>query len=132
MLTCNILIVDDDADDRDILLDSFRQIGVEHVHSVASADAAISFLQAIADDENLPKLIITDLNMPGISGHELLLALKGMRRYQYIPVIVCSTSSSPREAENCLASGARDYITKPNALTDYVTISHKMRTLALS
>lgn len=132
MLSYNILIVDDDPDDRDILLDSFQQIGVEQVHSVASADAAISFLQAIVDDRNLPKLIITDLNMPGISGHELLRALKGMRRYQHIPVIVCSTSASPLEAETCLASGAKDYITKPSAITEYVAITHKMRTLALS
>ena len=129
MRTCNILIVDDDPDDRDILIETFHQIGVEHIHGVTSADAAIVFLQEIADDRKLPKLIITDLNMPGISGYELLRALKEMHRYQHIPVVVCSTSSAVHEAESCLASGAKDYITKPSAISDYLQITLQMRTL---
>jgi CheY-like chemotaxis protein len=132
MRTCNILVVDDDPDDRDILTETFQQIGVERIYGVATAEAAIVFLQEIADDRDLPKLIITDLNMPGISGYELLRALKEMHRYQHIPVIVCSTSSAVYEAENCLASGAKDYITKPSAISDYLHITHKMSRLVLA
>jgi len=129
MPACKVLVVDDDADDRDILIETFQQIGVARVEGVDSAEAAIAFLQAIPADQDLPKLIITDLNMPGISGSELLCGLKQMSRYQHIPVIVCSTSSSPKEMENCLASGATDYVTKPSAVSDYVQITHRLNTL---
>lgn len=132
MLTCKILVVDDDPDDRDLLVETFTRIGIEQVLGVKSAEEAISFLQSITDNKNLPELIVTDLNMPGISGHELLRALKEMQRYQHIPVIVCSTSSSGNEVEKCLRSGARDYITKPASVSGYINITKKMSTLVLS
>jgi CheY-like chemotaxis protein len=127
MLTCKILIVDSDG--RDILMESFHQISVEQVHGVGSAEVAIGLLRAITDDEDLPKLIITNLDMPTISGHELLRVLKELLRYRHIPVIVSSTSTSASEAENCLESGARDYITKPSALAEYISIAQKMKRL---
>ena len=65
MSPCKILIVDDDPDDREILIDTFQQIGLNLVQGVSSAETALAYLQAIEEDEELPKLIITDLNMPG-------------------------------------------------------------------
>jgi CheY-like chemotaxis protein len=133
MLTCKILIVDDDSDDLEILVETFNKVGVERALGVSSAEEAISFLQSITNDEDLPELIVTDLNMPGINGHELLRALKEMSRYQHIPVVVvCSTSDSIHEMERCLRSGARDYLTKPNSLAGYLNITRKMCSLALT
>lgn len=132
MRTCNILIVDDDSDDRDIFLETFQQIGVENVYGVASAEAAIVFLQKITEDKDLPKLIITDVNMPSVNGLELLRVLKQIKRYQQIPIIVCSTSSAHHHAEACLAAGATDYITKPSTMSGYLTITRQLRTLVLA
>jgi len=132
MTTCKILIVDDDEDDREILTEAFQEFGLERVHGVESAEKALAYLQAVVNDEDLPKLIITDLNMPGITGQELLNALKGMRRYKHIPVIVCSTSSSPLDIERCLAAGAKYYVTKPSEMTGYVDITQKLSSMVLS
>jgi CheY-like chemotaxis protein len=65
----------------------------------------------LADD--LPRLIITDLNMQVITGFKLLQDLNGMKRYQYIDVFVYSLSRLGSHTNMCLASGTRDYITKP-------------------
>jgi CheY-like chemotaxis protein len=130
MLTCKILIVDDDSDDREFFTDTFHKIGMWRIHAVSSARDAIAFLESIYSDEDLPRLIVTDLNMPRISGIELLETLKEMLRYSLIPVIVCTTSSSVYEAKRCLASGASEYITKPSALKDYEALTQKMCRLA--
>lgn len=131
MLPYKILIVDDDADDREFYTDTFHKIGVEQVLAVASAWEAIAFLDSVQNDSILPRLIVTDLNMPRVSGVQLLRALKTMPRYCQIPVIVCTTSNSVHDAEQCMTSGAAEYITKPITVIDYEVMTHKMSRLAL-
>ena len=128
MLTCRILIVDDDSDDIDLLLSSFHEIGVKEVHGVHSMPEAIKFLQFLGDLNALPKIIITDLNMPGQNGFELLKFLKNTTLYKQIPVIVFSTSISCKEIETSLALGALDYIPKPVLLEDYIDFASKINT----
>jgi CheY-like chemotaxis protein len=132
MFTCKILIVDDDPDDREILIDTLKESGVQQVYGVGSAQEAFAFLQGIKEEQYLPKLIVTDLNMPGINGQELLNALKEMSRYRHIPVIVCSTSSSPVDMKNCLSSGAKDYLTKPTEFAGYLNLTQKLSAVVLS
>ncbi|RYY98772.1 MAG: response regulator [Chitinophagaceae bacterium] len=129
---CPILIIDDDPDDREFLIDSFRQTGVEGIVGVASAEAAFAFLQQIPDGHDLPRLIVTDLNMPGINGYEFLRALKQIQRYRHIPVIVCSTSSMPTDAQAARASGAEAFITKPATFSEYVHVTQQMCSMALA
>ena len=126
MLTCRILIVDDDPDDIDLLRSSFHEIGVKEVQGVHSMLKTIEFLQSIDDLNDLPKIIITDLNMPGQNGYELLKFLKNNTRYKHIPVIVFSTSISCKEIETSMALGALDYISKPVLLEDYIDFAFKM------
>ncbi|HYH15705.1 MAG TPA: response regulator, partial [Flavisolibacter sp.] len=87
-----ILVVDDDSDDREIMNEAFQMQGSSDHLILASAAEVFTYLQLVENDEDLPRLIITDLNMPGISGYELLQALKGMQRYKHIDVFVYSTS----------------------------------------
>ena len=126
MVTCQILIVDDDPDDIDILRTSFSEIGVKEVDGVESMRGAIAFLQSIADPNNLPKIIITDLNMPGQNGYDLLKCLKASAQFQHIPVIVFSTSLSNKEKEVSLSLGALDYIPKPILVEDYTDVAIKI------
>ncbi len=127
MLTCRILIVDNDPDDIDLLRSSLYEIGVKEVHGVHSMQKAIEFLQSITDPYNLPLLIITDLNMPRQNGHELLSHLKSTLRYSHIPVIILSTSGSAKETEKSISLGAQAYFIKPNSIKDYIILAEKLR-----
>ena len=126
MITYTILIVDDDPDDIEILRSAFHEIGAREIQGVLSMPQALDHLQSIEDINDLPKLIITDLNMPGQNGYELLRFLKASPRYRHIPVIVCSTSVSCKEKETSLSLGAIDYIPKPVLVVDYKNLAAKM------
>jgi CheY-like chemotaxis protein len=123
-----VLIVDDDPDDREIMNEAFLMHGSTHHLILTSAQEVFLYLQEIKNDADLPQLIITDLNMPGITGFELLQALKGMQRYKHIDVFVYSTSSMGSHIDLCLALGAKDYITKPSAITGYHELVKRITT----
>ena len=127
MTHCKILIVDDDPDDREIISSVFLTTGITDFLLVSSARDAITYLQSVQNEERLPKLIITDLNMPGINGNELLQSLKTMQRFQHIPVIVYSTSNIKDEINKSLMQGASEYITKPSAMSGYFEFSKRVK-----
>jgi DNA-binding response OmpR family regulator len=62
---------------------------------------------------NLPDIIITDLNIPEISGLELLKQIKSSGLFSAIPVLILSGEESTEVRINCLESGADDFIVKP-------------------
>ena len=117
-----ILIIDDDLDDVEILADVFKSTGVESVHYVHSAMEAFMYLEA-QPEEHLPKLIVTDLYIPGITGQEFLTDLKKMDRYRHIHVVVLSSIKSPSEIEKYRQLGASDYIQKPSSYKEYLEVA---------
>lgn len=120
-----ILIIDDDHDDVEILSDVFKSTGVESVHYVHSAMEAFIYLQR-QTTESLPKLIVTDLYIPGITGEEFLIDLKKMDRYKHIHVVVLSTIKSPAEIEKYRQLGASDYIQKPSSYQEYEAVARNI------
>lgn len=122
MEACKILMIDDDEDDVEILANAFLQSGVNAVHHVKTAMQAFMYLETVAY-ECLPKLIITDNFLPGISGKEFLADLKRMEKYQHIPVVVLSTSKTDDEIEDYQKMGILDYVIKPSSYDEYVTVA---------
>ena len=62
---------------------------------------------------SLPDIIISDLNIPGISGFELLTQVKASGLFSNIPVLMLSGEDSTQIRINCLEAGAEDYVVKP-------------------
>lgn len=107
-----ILIADDDAEDRFILSDAFKEIGFSNsIKFVDDGTEVISLLQK--NNDVLPTLIILDLNMPKLNGTETLRMLKAHNAYSNIPVMIFSTSVNELEKKQCLEMGALEYLTKP-------------------
>jgi CheY-like chemotaxis protein len=123
MSYCKILIIDDDTDDVEILADAFTQSGVEGVHYVHSAIQAFIYLEGIKNPADLPKLIVTDLYLPGITGPEFLADLKKMAKYKHIHIIVLSGTRSEKEIEHLKKLGNFDYLTKPSSYDEYVKVA---------
>ena len=116
MPNCKVLIVDDDRHDVEILAEAFTQSGVESVHYVHSAMQAFMYLQSVVEKHNLPKLIVADLFLPGITGVEFLKDLKGIEKYKHIHVIVLSSFKAEKEIEKFKQMGADDYLLKHPAM----------------
>ena len=121
-----ILIIDDDSDDVEILSDAFAKSGVESVNYVHSAMEAFIYLEQ-QKEGGLPKLIVTDMYLPGITGTEFLSDLKKMQPYKDIHVIVLSTIKSDVEIERYKQMGAVDYVQKPSSYEEYLQVAQNIK-----
>lgn len=71
--------------------------------------------------------MLLDLNMPGISGHEVLIAIKNSELLRDIPVVILTTSENARDVDSCYAAGANTYIKKPVDLDNFFAAIRKLR-----
>lgn len=117
-----VLYIDDDIDDRFFLSASFAEVQAKaDLVCTSGPEEAFSYLHSL-DENSLPSLIVLDLNMPKIDGHETLSYLKSNPVFSGIPVVILSTSSSSTEKETCKHLGAASYMEKPMHLSGYVDI----------
>ncbi len=101
-----ILIVDDDAEGRALLHD---QVFAPRGYRVLEAKDAPDALTLLSHER--PDLMLVDLRLPGLSGHDLMFALRA-QGYRG-PVVAMGDRDSPRAATEALRLGATDYVTKP-------------------
>jgi CheY-like chemotaxis protein len=108
-----ILWVDDDVDDlmmmKEILIKNNQDQDVVEVHN---GREALDYLKQAKQNNNLPCLIILDINMPVMDGKEALAVIRRTEDYMHIPVVVFSTSSSELDKTFCRSLQA-EMITKP-------------------
>jgi CheY-like chemotaxis protein len=67
-----------------------------------------------------PRLILLDVNLPGLNGIQVLARLKGDARTRHIPVIMLTSSDDPELIETCYALGCNVYLTKPVEYAHFV------------
>ena len=122
-----ILIVDDDAEDRGIIKDSMELIHAgDIIHFAENGEKALEILEAQAQENHFPCLVVLDLNMPRLNGTETLRRIKANPDLQKIPIVIYSTSINPLEKEKCMLLGASDYITKPLSFRDSQLTAQKL------
>jgi two-component system, response regulator len=117
-----IVVVDDDAEDRNLLMAAFRvsQCKKKLVMS-ASGEELVNHLQKLSED-NLPNLILLDINMPGMDGKQVLKTLKNDSLYKRIPIVVLTTTTSTKEKRKCYELGANGFVTKPSKFNEFVEL----------
>ncbi len=120
MTTPVILYVDDDRDDCCLLKESFAQTGTRFI-CISSGEEAIKILESL-DQEDLPSLIILDINMPRWDGRQTLMYLKSVPELAPIPVVILSTSDNKMDKEVCKRLGAIAYLQKPIHFDGYKKI----------
>ncbi len=77
-------------------------------------------LEALQDPNNLPSLILLDLNMPKMNGIEFLTTLKENKSSINVPIIILTSSNCENDITTCYRLGVSGYITKPTKYTDYL------------
>jgi CheY-like chemotaxis protein len=123
----NILLADDDQDDRYFFEKALKQISISTtLRTVEDGEQLMRFLEEHLT--NLPDAIFLDLNMPKKTGGECLTEIKANEKLQNIPVVIYSTSLHEEIADGLYQSGAHYYLQKcnfsklPKAITEVITL----------
>ena len=115
MNTPDIFYVEDDPDYAFILQTAIGEVREElTVGIVDNGMEAIEKLRTFSDSKYRPKLILLDLNLPGLSGLDVLKNIKAMPYLKYTPVILFSTSDNPKDIRASYEFGANAFVTKPD------------------
>ena len=127
-----ILLVEDNPDDVEITLRAFRKVRLANtLHVVRDGQEALDFLFREGDysdraDAPQPDVILLDLNLPKVSGLEVLEKVKASDGLSSIPVIVLTVSEQQEDVRESYKVGANTYITKP---VDFEKFVHAMEIL---
>jgi CheY-like chemotaxis protein len=107
-----VVLVEDSERDvgavRRALARSHPLLRVEHI-----ADGALVPARLLATDRQRPGMVLLDLDLAGTDGRSVLAAIRARPELADLPVVVLTTSTSPRDVEQCYSAGANSYLFKP-------------------
>jgi len=124
MKTINILLIEDDLIEVMKLKRATNSLNLNH--KIIEANNGEKALELLHQKNNLPDIILLDLNMPKINGIEFLRILKADDRLCYIPTIILTTSNNQRDLLECFKTGIAGYVLKPLKYEDYVSKIEKL------
>lgn len=118
MKTLKILFIEDDT----IEIMKFNRVitALGMTHQIIEANNGEMALKLLENKENLPNIILLDLNMPKLNGIEFLTILKNDAILKYIPTIILTTSNNFKDVKECYRIGIAGYFLKPLKYEDYV------------
>jgi CheY-like chemotaxis protein len=126
-----IVMVEDDEGHAKLIEKNIRRAGIlNQIRHFADGTSALHYLQA---DEagpafSGPALVLLDLNLPDMSGTDILAKIKSDDRLKRTPVVVLTTTDDKVEIQRCYDLGCNVYITKP---VNYESFADAIRQLGL-
>jgi len=126
-----IVMIEDDEGHARLIERNIRRAGISnHIRHFADGTTALEFLLNGEDGPavNGPALILLDLNLPDMSGTDILTRIKSEPRLRRTPVVVLTTTDDKVEIQRCYDLGANVYITKP---VNYDSFADAIRQLGL-
>lgn len=115
-----VAVVDDDDDDLFLIQEAFKVCLKEE--KVLIASSGIDLLDRLETLRVLPAFLLLDLNMPLMSGFEVLGKLRADPRYALMPVLIFSTSNAQRDIDLAYELGANSYVKKPSSFAEYKSV----------
>ena len=118
----NVLLIEDNEGDVLLTKVALENTGVPFKLSILdNGESAINFLNKIhATTEDIPDIILLDINLPKKNGHEVLKFIKNNDQIKQIPVVVLTTSSSQKDIDCAYANYASCFITKPSEMDEFL------------
>lgn len=114
-----ILLVEDNPGDVLLIREALQHSNIpHHLQTVGDGQSALDLIFACDHTPPCPDLIILDLNLPRVDGHQVLQAIKTDERTKTVPVIIMSSSVSPADVQRAYEFHANSYIRKPGDLDD--------------
>lgn len=134
----HILLIEDNRMDIELTLDAFRERRLNNaVHVAPGGREALDYLfgrSEFADREKhpLPDLILLDLKMPVIDGHEVLRQIKQVPGLKRIPVVILSSSREEGDRAMTYDNGANSYLVKPVSFEGFLDVVNELDNYWLS
>ena len=126
-----IVMVEDDEGHARLIEKNIRRAGISNaIHHFADGGSALRFLFDNIDGptHNGPALVLLDLNLPDMSGTDILTRIKAEPALKRTPVVVLTTTDDKVEIQRCYDLGCNVYITKP---VNYESFADAIRQLGL-
>ncbi len=118
-----IFIVDDDPDDRQVILEAFLENNphIDYVF-IESGEELLASLNS--DELNFPSLILLDLNMPGMLGLQTLREIRANKTFSQIPIVILTTSTLTADRKASYELGASCFLNKPSSYKQLVVLAN--------
>ena len=128
-----ILLVEDDPGHARLIEKNLRRANIRNrVVILGDGQQAVDYLFGEGEYSGVPRssplLMLLDLNLPVLDGHQVLKRVKADERTRRIPIVMLTTTDDPREVQRCYDLGCSIYITKP---VDYTAFTEAIRKLGL-
>ncbi len=119
-----ILVIEDNPGDVDLIREALKDHGVEApvlaLHDGAQACDLFDEMDAFRG--GCPSLVILDLNLPKMTGLEVLERIRRSPRCGSLPVVVLTSSSAERDRAESIRLGADRFLSKPSSLDDFLAL----------
>lgn len=120
-----ILLVEDDEKDELLIMRAFRKVNLANQTVVVrDGEEALAYLFAQGpfahlDVADVPAVVLLDLNLPKISGTDVLRRIRAEERLRAMPVVVLTSSDEEKDLVRCYQLGANSYVRKPIEFDDF-------------
>ncbi|MDN3566409.1 response regulator [Paeniroseomonas aquatica] len=124
-----VLLAEDSAHDRLILEEVFQEAGIAaQLRFVEDGEELLDYLKqrgayaAGASVAPWPAVVLLDINMPKVNGHEAVRAIRADPLLRDLPVVALSTSDSPKQIALAYSLGVNSFLTKPARFASFVEL----------
>jgi len=125
-----ILLVEDREDDVELTLRAFKKSGIANeVVVVRDGAEALDYLFAaerFAGRLRVPEVVLLDLNLPKVSGLEVLQKMRADERTKRVPVVILTSSNEERDIVSSYDLGANSFVQKPVDFTQFVQATRQL------
>ncbi|RKH13830.1 response regulator [Corallococcus sp. CA053C] len=127
-----VLLVEDNADDVDLSLIAFERAALSAQVVVARDGVeALDYLfgtgaYAGRDVREQPRVVLLDLNLPKVSGHEVLQRMRADPRTREVPVVVLTSSLEERDLRESYRNFANSYVRKPVNFDEFIEVTKQL------
>lgn len=127
-----IMLVEDNPDDRDLTLMALEKSNIANEVVVASdGEEALGLLfgdgpASFAARDVLPAVILLDLNLPKVNGHEVLRMIRTTERTRMLPVVILTCSDEKKDLIESYSLGCNGYVRKPVEFDKFVEATRQM------
>src|SRR3954471_13174906 len=128
-----ILVAEDELGDVYLIQRAFARAGVSSpVHFARDGQEVLDYLKGNPPFQNpvefpLPNLLLLDLNLPRLSGFEVLSWVRGNPVFSQMPAVVLSSSDRPEEINKAYELGANSYVIKPQDPSELISVVERIQ-----
>lgn len=124
-----ILLSEDSDDDFFFISEALYKSNLTYeLNWVRDGAQTIQWLNESYDQGILPDLLLLDINMPKVNGHEVLAQLRSDPRFKNLLIIILTTSKSPNDIEKAYKSGANSFIVKNSKFNKLIDALNALKT----